>query len=345
MLRVLRGVARIVFFVVVLAAVGIGAFVGITLAHFGRDLPDHQQLTKYVPAIGSKVYAGDGTLMTEFETEHRIPVTIAKVPKLVIQAFLAAEDRDFYKHNGVDPAAIFRAAMADVLRFQKGQRPIGASTITQQVVRHFLLTKEVSVSRKVKEAILAYRIEHTLSKDRILEIYLNEIYFGAGAYGVAAAADTYFQKTLDQLTLAEVGLSRGPAEGAQQLQPDPPCGGGQGTARLGHRRHGRSRLGQRDAGQDRDRRAARRRSLTPSGSAIAACACARRSPSRPCRRAPSRAAPWPPARGGSGGSCWAPSAMPRDRRFAPATTGRAAFGNRCPRRRRPHTCRRPDRFR
>jgi penicillin-binding protein 1A len=206
MLRVLRGTARIVFFVVVLAAVGIGAFVGITLTHFGRDLPDHQQLTKYVPAIGSKVYAGDGTLMTEFETEHRIPVTIAKVPRLVIQAFLAAEDRDFYKHNGVDPAAIFRAAMADVLRFQKGQRPIGASTITQQVVRHFLLNKEVSVSRKVKEAILAYRIEHTLSKDRILEIYLNEIYFGAGAYGVAAAADTYFQKTLDQLTLAEVAF-------------------------------------------------------------------------------------------------------------------------------------------
>jgi penicillin-binding protein 1A len=206
MLRVLRGVVRIFFIVLVVVAIGGGAFVGITLAHFGRDLPDHHQLSKYVPAFGSKLYAGDGTLMIQFETEHRIPVSLAKVPKLVIQAFLAAEDRDFYSHKGIDPAAIFRAAMADVLRFQKGQRPIGASTITQQVVRHFLLTKEVSVSRKVKEAILAYRIEHTLSKDRILEIYLNEIYFGAGAYGVAAAADTYFQKPLDQLTLAEAAF-------------------------------------------------------------------------------------------------------------------------------------------
>jgi penicillin-binding protein 1A len=206
MLRVLRGVARVAFLVIVVGAIGIGAFVGITLAHFGRDLPDTQQLTKYVPAVGSKVYAGDGTLMIQFESEHRIPVSLANVPKLVIHAFLSAEDRDFYKHSGVDPAAIFRAAMADILRFHKGQRPIGASTITQQVVRHFLLNREVSVSRKVKEAILAYRIEHTLSKDRILEIYLNEIYFGAGAYGVAAAADAYFQKSLDQLTLAEAAF-------------------------------------------------------------------------------------------------------------------------------------------
>jgi penicillin-binding protein 1A len=168
MLRVLRGVARIFFIVLVVVAIGGGAFVGITLAHFGRDLPDYQQLTKYVPAVGSKVYAGDGAQMIQFETEHRIPVSLAKVPKLVIQAFLAAEDRDFYSHKGVDPAAIFRAAMADILRFHKGQRPIGASTITQQVVRHFLLTKEVSVSRKVMVAILAFRIEHTMSKDRIL---------------------------------------------------------------------------------------------------------------------------------------------------------------------------------
>src|SRR4029077_645127 len=135
---------------------------------------------------------------------RRIVVPIKKIPAMVIHAFLAAEDREFYTHNGVNPWAIFRAGLTDALRFQKGQRPMGASTITQQVVRHFLLTKEVSVSRKVKEALLAYRIEHTLSKDRILEIYLNEIYFGIGAYGVAAAADSYFQKTLDQLTLADV---------------------------------------------------------------------------------------------------------------------------------------------
>jgi penicillin-binding protein 1A len=206
MLRVLRGTARALFIALVLVALGTGGFVGITLAHFGRDLPDYQRLTDYLGATGSKVYAGDGSLITEFESEHRIPVAIAKVPRIVIEAFLAAEDRDFYHHSGVNPGAIFRAAMADVVRFRRGQRPIGASTITQQVVRHFLLTNEVSVSRKVKEAILAYRIEHTLSKDRILEIYLNEIYLGAGAYGVAAAADTYFQKPLERLSLGEVAF-------------------------------------------------------------------------------------------------------------------------------------------
>src|SRR5712691_7191317 len=206
MLRVLRGIVRAVFILLVVAALGIGGFVGITLAHFGRGLPDYQQLAGYVPATGTKVYAGDGGFIAEFESEHRIPVAIAKVPPLVIHAVLAAEDRDFYNHRGVNPGAIFRAAMADILRFQRGQRPIGASTITQQVVRHFLLNNEMSVSRKIKEAILAYRIEGSLSKDRILEIYLNEIYLGAGSYGVAAAADTYFQKPLDQLTLAEAAF-------------------------------------------------------------------------------------------------------------------------------------------
>src|SRR5712691_7654308 len=206
MLRALRGIARLVFILFVLAALGIGGFVGVTLAHFGRELPDYQQLAKYQPATGSKVYAGNGSFMAEFESEHRIPVAIGKVPRVVVEAFLAAEDRDFYTHNGVNPGAIFRAAMADVVRFRNGQRPIGASTITQHVVRHFLLTNELSVSRKIKEAMLAYRIERTLSKDRILEIYLNEIYLGAGAYGVAAAADTYFQKPLERLSLAETAF-------------------------------------------------------------------------------------------------------------------------------------------
>ena len=206
MMRVLRGIARVAFVVIIVAALGIGGFVGITLAHFGRGLPDLHQIAAYVPATGTKIYAGDGSFMTEFETEHRIPVAIANVPKMVIQAFLAAEDRDFYTHKGVNPGAIFRAGLADLTRFQRGQRPIGASTITQQVVRHFLLSNEMSLSRKIKEALLAYRIEGSLSKDRILEIYLNEIYLGAGAYGVAAAADTYFQKPLDQLTLAEAAF-------------------------------------------------------------------------------------------------------------------------------------------
>jgi penicillin-binding protein 1A len=204
--RILRGLARAAFLIIVLAAVGIGSFVGISLVYFGRDLPNHQQLANYVPATGTKVFASDGKFMAEFASEHRIIVPISKVPRILIQAILAAEDRDFYTHNGVNPGAIFRAAVADITRFQRGQRPIGASTITQQVVRHFLLSNEVSVSRKIKEALLAYRIENELSKDRILEIYLNEIYLGAGAYGVATAADTYFQKPLDKLTLAETAF-------------------------------------------------------------------------------------------------------------------------------------------
>ena len=206
MIRILRALVRVGFGLIVLAAVGIGIGASLTVFYFDRDLPSHKQLANYVPATGTKVYAADGSFMVEFESEHRIPVAIGNVPPVLIHAFLAAEDRDFYTHNGVNPVAIFRAAVADVGRYQKGQRPIGASTITQQVVRHFLLTNEVSVVRKIKEMLLAYRIEHELSKERILEIYLNEIYLGAGAYGVAAAADTYFQKPLDQLTLAEAAF-------------------------------------------------------------------------------------------------------------------------------------------
>jgi penicillin-binding protein 1A len=203
MMRVLQTGARAAFLLLAVAAIGIGGCVGLTLAYAGRHLPDVKQIAEYVPAVGSKVYAGDGSLMGEFETEHRIPVTLDAVPKSVVEAFLAAEDRDFYKHGGVNPVAIFRAALTDLLRLPKGERPIGASTITQQVVRHFLLSDKVSIVRKIKEAILAYRVERTLSKNRILEIYLNEIYLGAGAYGVAAAADTYFGKPLARLTLAE----------------------------------------------------------------------------------------------------------------------------------------------
>ena len=206
MLRLLRGILGVAFALFIIGAIAVGGFVGITLAHFARNLPGYQALVDYVPATGSKVYAADGSLMTEFASENRIPVTFDQIPQRVVEAFLAAEDRDFYNHRGVDPLAILRAGVTDVLRLARGQRPIGASTITQQVVRHFLLNNEVSITRKIKEAILADRIERTLSKDRILEIYLNEIYLGAGAYGVAAAAETYFQKPLDQLSLADAAF-------------------------------------------------------------------------------------------------------------------------------------------
>ncbi len=202
----LRGLAQLIFVLGILGAIVVGGTIALAIAHFSRDLPDQQQLLSYQPATGTRVYAGDGSLMAEFATERRIITPFKDVPPLVVHAFLAAEDRDFYNHNGVNPMAILRAAFVDVLRYGRGQRPLGASTITQQLVRHFLLTNEVSVSRKIKEALLAYRIENQLSKDRILEIYLNEIYLGAGSYGVAAAADTYFGKPLDQLTPAEAAF-------------------------------------------------------------------------------------------------------------------------------------------
>jgi penicillin-binding protein 1A len=202
----LRGLAQLVFVVAMLVAIFVGGGLALAIGHFSQDLPDHQQLLNYQPATGTKIYAGDGSFMAEFATERRTITPFKEIPPLVVHAFLAAEDRDFYSHNGVNPGSIFRAALADVARYGRGQRPLGASTITQQLVRHFLLTNEVSVSRKIKEALLAYRIESQLSKDRILEIYLNEIYFGAGAYGVVAAADTYFGKPLDQLTIAEAAF-------------------------------------------------------------------------------------------------------------------------------------------
>ena len=204
MANFLRGLAQLLFVLCVLGTIAVAGVVALTIAHFSQDLPDQQQLLSYQPATGTRVYAGDGSLMGEFAAENRVIVPFKDIPPNVIHAFLAAEDRDFYSHNGVNPWAIARAALTDVVRYGHGQRPLGASTITQQLVRHFLLTNEVSMSRKIKEALLAYRIENQLSKDRILEIYLNEIYLGAGAYGVAAAADTYFGKPLNQLTLAQI---------------------------------------------------------------------------------------------------------------------------------------------
>jgi len=145
----LRGLAQLIFVLGVLVAIFVGGAVALAIAHFSHDLPDQQQLLSYQPATGTKVYAGDGSLIAEFATEHRIITPFKDIPPLVVHAFLAAEDRDFYNHNGVNPMSIMRAAIVDVARYGRGQRPLGASTITQQLVRHFLLTNEVSISRKI----------------------------------------------------------------------------------------------------------------------------------------------------------------------------------------------------
>ncbi len=179
--------------------IGSGFYV---LHQFSKNLPDFQVLKNYEPAILSRVYAGDGRLLATFAAEQRIFIPIKDIPLRVKEAFLSAEDKDFYTHPGVDIFGITRAILSNI-QSMGGRRPMGASTITQQVAKNMLLGNEVSFARKVKEAILAFRIESVLTKDRILEIYLNQIFLGQHSYGIAAAALNYFNKSLDELTVAE----------------------------------------------------------------------------------------------------------------------------------------------
>ena len=167
-----------------------------------RDLPDYDSLSKYEPPVMTRIHAHDGSLMAEYARERRIFVPINVVPKLVIAAFLSAEDKRFYEHGGLDFTGIVRAIVNNLQNYGK-KRPEGASTITQQVAKNFLLSSEQKFERKLKEAILAIRIERAYPKSRILELYLNEIYLGMGSYGVAAAALNYFSKELGQLTIEE----------------------------------------------------------------------------------------------------------------------------------------------
>ena len=171
-----------------------------------RDLPSVEALQDYQPPVTTRVYAGNGDLLGEYARERRIFVPIAFVPKLVTEAFTSAEDKNFYSHPGIDPSGIARAALKDVFNVLQHKRLEGASTITQQVAKNMLLNSEVKFSRKIKEAILAVRIDATYSKPKILELYLNEIFLGENSYGVAAAALNYFGKSLDQLDVAEVAF-------------------------------------------------------------------------------------------------------------------------------------------
>jgi penicillin-binding protein 1A len=186
----------LVFLVAVAAVSGL-------LYHFSNDLPDYSQLQDYEPPVMTRVHAADGELLAEYAKERRLYLPIQAVPKLVINAFTSAEDKNFYEHAGLDFNGIARAGWLYLQNLGTNRRPQGASTITQQVAKNFLLTNEVSFTRKIKEALLALKIERTYTKDKILELYLNEIYLGFGAYGVAAAALLYFDKPVNELTLAE----------------------------------------------------------------------------------------------------------------------------------------------
>ncbi len=205
-------------------------FVGAVVAVFGiifivnyysHDLPDHEQLKSYEPPIVTRLYAGDGRLMAEFAQEKRVFVPIEFIPYHVKSAFIAAEDQNFYRHSGVDLKAVVRA----MLKFAKNKitgvkkRPEGASTITQQVAKNFFFSDAVAIERKLKEAIVAYRMTRTLSKNRILELYLNQIFLGANTYGVAAAALHYFDKSLEELTIAEAAYLAALPKGPNNYHP------------------------------------------------------------------------------------------------------------------------------
>jgi len=186
----------------VLFLVGVAGTAGM-IWHYSKDLPEYSQLQDYEPPVMTRVHATDGSLLGEYSRERRLYLPIQAVPKLVINAFLAAEDKNFYDHGGIDFTGMARAGLVYIQNYGSNRRPQGASTITQQVAKNFLLTNEVSFTRKIKEALLAMRIERAYSKDKILELYLNEIYLGLGAYGVAAASLVYFDKSVNELSIAE----------------------------------------------------------------------------------------------------------------------------------------------
>ncbi|RED53659.1 penicillin-binding protein 1A [Aestuariispira insulae] len=197
------------FFIFLFSMAVLAGIVGVggglyALWYYGKGLPDYKQLADYQPPTATRIHAGDGQLIKEYAREQRVFVPIQSIPKEIIHGFVAAEDQNFFWHYGVDPLALARAVATNVVYYFENRRFIGASTITQQVAKNFLLTNEVSITRKAKEAILAFRIERALSKDRILELYLNEIYLGYGSFGVAAAALNYFDKSLSELTTAEI---------------------------------------------------------------------------------------------------------------------------------------------
>ncbi|WP_029355458.1 penicillin-binding protein 1A [Bosea sp. 117] len=205
------------FGTIVFVLVGAGA--GYYLWKFSKDLPDYSQLQNYEPPVMTRIHATDGSLLAEYAKERRLYLPIQNIPKLVIDAFLAAEDKNFYSHSGIDLMGIGRAGFAYLQNYGSGRRPQGASTITQQVAKNFLLTNELSIDRKIKEALLALRIERAFSKDRILELYLNEIYLGIGSYGVAAASLLYFDKSVNELSIAEAAYLAALPKGPNNYHP------------------------------------------------------------------------------------------------------------------------------
>ena len=208
-----------IFLTIILGLLFTGAIGIAAIIHYSKDLPDYKQLVEYSPPIVTRLHTGNGSLLAEFSSEKRVFVPITSMPKLVINAFVAAEDKNFYQHSGLDVKGIIRASLINIKNFFTDKRLVGASTITQQVAKNFLLTNEVSFNRKIKEALLALRIERIMNKNRILELYLNEIFLGIRSYGIAAAALNYFNKSLGELTISEVAYLAGLPKGPNNYHP------------------------------------------------------------------------------------------------------------------------------
>ncbi len=198
---------------------GVAAIVAVYLDNVSKDLPDYEVLNSYAPPVTTRVHAANGALMAEYARERRLYLPIQAIPDRVKAAFLSAEDKNFYNHPGVDVTGLFRAIVTNLQQMGSGRRPVGASTITQQVAKNFLLSSDQTIDRKVKEAILSFRIEQAYSKDRILELYLNEIFFGMNSYGIAGAALTYFDKSVTELTVAETAYLAALPKGPNNYHP------------------------------------------------------------------------------------------------------------------------------
>lgn len=204
MLRPITTFLGTIFSLVTLVVVVIALSIGAVFHIYGKDLPSHESLANYTPPTISRIYSGEGRIIDEFSRERRLFTPAEDIPDLVKQAFISAEDKNFYSHGGYDARGI-AAAVVEAVR-SRGQNVRGASTITQQVMKNFLLSGDRRIERKIKEIILATRIEETLSKEDILELYMNEIFLGQNSYGVTAAAQTYFNKPLRELAPHEAAF-------------------------------------------------------------------------------------------------------------------------------------------
>ena len=195
--------ATISLFIIILVTL---SFLFVVLWKYSPELPGYDKIVDYKPNLSSRVYSSDGLLLKSFFVEERIFIPIEKIPKNIINAFISAEDKNFYNHFGIDIFAIIRASLSNIISYYSNKKLIGASTITQQVVKNLLLSNEISYERKIKEIILAIRIEQILTKSQILELYLNDIYLGFGSYGIGTASLNYFNKSVDELELHEIAF-------------------------------------------------------------------------------------------------------------------------------------------